>query len=230
MAEKSVIFFDLESDCTFRNCPGDDRSAQFSFMQVTCCCALSVESSQCLLPDEADEVAARGAARVWWRDEAVKGCDPFATLLAEFDRAELIVGYNALDFDFPLLRKHYGRGPGAEARYAAHRCKCLDPFARIRSALEFWPKLDALLEANGLPSKTGDGKEAVTLWELQKRDELQAYCAQDVALLARLCLRSRLRIPRRTGAPFEAANDLFGVASALLARRAAQELAACAAA
>ncbi len=225
MAKRCVVF-DLESDCTFRNCPGDDRSAQFSFMQVTCCCALTIESSQCLLPDEADAAVARGTARVWWRDEAAKGCDPFASLLTEFDQAEIIMGYNALDFDFPLLRKHYGRGPRAEDRYIAHRCKCLDPFARIRSALDFWPKLDALLEANDLPCKSGDGKEAVTLWELQKRDELQAYCAQDVALLARLCLRSRLRIPRRTGPPLLVENDLFGVASALVARRAAEELGA----
>ena len=58
------------------------------------------------------------------------------------------------------------------------------------------PKLDALLAANGLPGKTSDGLEAIRMGERGDRDQLRAYCAEDVRLLAQLTLLPELRVPR----------------------------------
>lgn len=218
----SVVFFDCESDCVFARCPGASRDQQFQNMQATIVCALRLDSKLCLDPEQCDEAMTRGAAMHWWRDVAPKGAGPFDGLLNLFDDAELIVAYNGLDFDFPLLRKHYTRKNGGEARYMAHRLKCLDPFALIRAATGHWPKLGALLEANNLSPKTANGVEAIAMWEEGRRSELLDYCTQDVAAMAWMCLLSQLRMPQISQL---LPNSVFGVASALAARRASKEVA-----
>jgi len=115
-----------------------------------------------------------------------KGATPFYDLFAAFDEADLIVGYNQLDFDFPLLRKYYGKQ--GHDRYTSHRIKCLDIFQRVRGVLGIWPKLEHLLQVNGLPGKSGSGANAVTLWNEGKRKELKEYCAIDVLRTIQLAL------------------------------------------
>ena len=62
-------------------------------------------------------------------------------------------------------------GNAAEERYASHRFKCHDPMVRLLHVVDVQPKLDALLIANGLPTKTADGLEAIRMWEEGERDE-----------------------------------------------------------
>lgn len=145
---------------------------------------------------------------------------PFDKLLTLFDSADLIVAYNGLDFDFPLLRKHYGYGKQAQARYVAHRCKCHDPFAQCRAATDVWFKLDALLQANHMPSKAGDGLLAIKLWEQQKREELLEYCRSDVELLTQLVFMDTVVAPGVGQLP----NTVCGVRSALAWQRAIEPL------
>lgn len=179
-----VVFFDCESDCTFRDCPGQDRSTAFAYMQATIICALSVDAAACL-KDGTDAVSA-ATKHSFWRDAETR--QPFEPLLALFDDAAVIVAYNGLDFDFPLLFKYYARDDPGRLRYFSHRAKCFDPFSRIRAAFDHWPKLDKLLSENGVPTKTSTGLEAVSMWNDGRRDELLAYCTQDVESMAKLCL------------------------------------------
>jgi len=85
--------------------------------------------------------------------------------------------------------------------------------ARVRDATGSYLKLDHLLYVNGLPQKTGSASDAPRLWEDDKRDELEAYCAADVELTARLALKEALSVD-------EAAlpNAVHGMRSALVAQ------------
>jgi hypothetical protein len=179
-------------------------------MQVTVGCAIVVDNKYCEKTgmDAAKLALDNGVAHHWWRDVAEKGHDPFEEMLALFDAADAIVAFNGLEFDFPLLKRHYAHNM---ARYMSHRIKCLDPFNRIRAATTRWPKLDTLLVANNLTSKSGDGKRAIRLWEESRRDELHAYCADDVRLLLQLAMLDTLHFPDVGTLP----NHVGGIASFL---------------
>ena len=190
-----VVVFDAESDLSFARCGGGTRAEQMRRMQATVLCALVFDAALCRHAEDAERALASATALHWWRDDPSYGKNPFAPLLALFDQAELIVAYNGLGFDFPLLRKHYGDGNAAEERYASHRFKCHDPMVRLLHVVDVQPKLDALLIANGLPTKTADGLEAIRMWEEGERDALRDYCAEDVRLLALFALRDSIRVP-----------------------------------
>jgi len=188
----SVVVFDCESDG--RPNPVGTRGEQdFRLVQCTCACAMVLSTDRLCLPEASGALLIDAEHLTCWRDRiAHKGANPFAKLFGAFDRAEVIVGFNALEFDFPLLYKYYGAND--HERYVRHRLKCLDIFSRIRAATGRWPSLGGLLSANGLASKTGDGAEAIRLWNEQRRDDLEAYCVADVRLTAELALLPRMRM------------------------------------
>jgi len=180
----TVVVFDCESDSKPTR-SGPRGELEFRQVQCTVACALVLDTST-LSIDQAREITC-------WRDVApTKGANPFKELLDAFDSADVIVGYNSLDFDMPLLWKHYGTK--AARRYLEHRIKSIDIFSRIRAVTSQWPKLDDLLAANKLGSKSGNGAHAITLWEEQRRDELQQYCMMDVRKTAELALLPRMRM------------------------------------
>ena len=203
---RDVVFFDLESDCAFKDCAGATRKQQMQVMHATVACALSIARDLCVDPDRAGAAMEAARARTFWQD----GRRGFEPLLELFDTAEVIVAYNGLGFDFPLLRKHYA----SQDRYLAHRLKCVDPFALIRMYTDVWPKLDSLLRENGLNQKIADGLLAIKYWKLGMRDLLEEYCASDVSLLAQLCLRREIVLPTGEELP----NHAFGIASHLRIR------------
>lgn len=182
-APKTVVIFDCESDGRPYGCNESRGVNDFKFVQCTCVCALIVPVAQ--LP------SLKGAVQLTcWRDgHGGSDVNPFEPLLQAFDAASIIVGYNAFDFDFPLLWKHYGgQLRPRRTRYFQHRTKCLDMFARLRAVSDIWAKLDDLLKANNLPVKTSNGRHAIHLWENSMRDELEAYCQADVLRTADLAL------------------------------------------
>lgn len=209
-----VLFFDLEAD-------SGSRADDFKWTQVTCACATMISVDACIKatgdPEAAERAVANGTHRHWWRDVAELGQDPLEEMLRLMDMAVLIVAFNGLEYDFPLMKRHYCRN---FKRYVAHRTKTLDPFMNIKLATGKWYKLDRLLIANGLPAKIANGKEAITMWEQDRREELREYCAADVFLMARLCLQSEIVLPDCG----RAENRLFGVASALAACEASRKL------
>lgn len=212
-----VVVFDCESDCTFKSLGGLCREEAYMRMQATVVCALVLKTRHCNHPGARKQALETAEAHHWWRDETtVEGQGPFSGLLKLFDVADCIVAYNGLDFDFHLLRKHYGNSKTARRRWMEHRAKCHDPFARLRATTDLWFKLDVLLVANGIPAKTGTGLEAIKLWEQGRREELLAYCTQDVRCLAELVLQDTIEAPN-VGT---LANHVHGVASALAGFRA----------
>jgi hypothetical protein len=189
--ESFCVVFDAETDCAFKECPGADKDEKLHrYMQITTLCAAVVPSKLVVEGSDWKYVKEHTKKLTLWRDEAADGCTPFDELLKLFDDAEVIVCFNGLDFDFPLLRRFYRplEGCSATQRYVHHRSKTLDIMARARDSTGLYMKLDLLLAENGLSTKTGDGLKAISLWRDQKRDELADYCYMDVELTLQLAL------------------------------------------
>lgn len=172
----SIVVFDCESD-GLPTRVGVRNELNFDGIVCTVACALVVPARRVdgVWVLERD----KETQHTYWIDVAPQ----FTGLLQLFDDADLIVGFNSLSFDLPLLYKHYKR---QHDQYISHRLKSHDVFLRIRDATGTWPKLDFLLRENGLASKTSSGDEAVKMWEQQRRNELEAYCAADVRLTLEL--------------------------------------------
>jgi len=188
---KYVIVFDCESDSLFSTLPGNFHEDKIRFMQFTVVSALALPCEPIEAGAPIDEIMSRGVMYNWWRDVAEDGNNPLVSLLALFDGAEAIVGYNCNGFDFPLIKRFYRPTQSTTKpvqRYVDHRTKTLDIMSRVRDATGYYMKLDDLLNRNGLSSKSSNGKEAVGMWERGERDELKNYCNTDVMLTARLAL------------------------------------------
>lgn len=214
-ADGYSVVFDCESDCGFAEVAGYTREEKIAkFMQFTVVCAQVIRSSAVVWGASADDVLRESEKLTWWRDVAQRGDTPVDSLLALFDGADVIVGYNCLCFDFPLLKRFYGKGSAALQRYASHRSKCLDIMARVHDVCGVYYKLDALLTANGLEAKIGHGSKAIQLWHDGRREELQAYCASDVELTARLALLETLGCGNVV-----ATHNVHGLRSAIAASR-----------
>jgi hypothetical protein len=215
-----VVVFDCETDCTFASAAGFDRADQMKSMQVTVVCAEVLEAAvvdASSTTADAPEPSVEPQRITCWRDDNDAEGGPLEALFAAFDRASLIVAYNGIGFDMPVMRKYYG----SAERHMSHLQKLHDPFDRIRSNTGLWVGLDAVLSRNGLPTKTGSGVDAVRLWEEGRRDELVRYCANDVTALTRLVLRrGPLEVGAKRGRDQEGGKALV-VSSAVYAAGAA---------
>tara|TARA_B110001452_G_scaffold259855_1_gene256709 strand:+ start:6880 stop:7638 length:759 start_codon:yes stop_codon:yes gene_type:complete len=192
-----VVVFDCESDSLFSTLPGESHEDKIRYMQFTVVSALALPCELIEAGAPIDDIMSRGVVYNWWRDVAEDGNNPLVSLLALFDGAEAIVGYNCNGFDFPLIRRFY-RPTQSTAhpvqRYVDHRTKTLDIMSRVKDATGSYMKLDELLKRNGLSSKSSNGKEAVGMWERGERDALKSYCDTDVMLTAKLALLETLAI------------------------------------
>lgn len=133
-----------------------------------------------------------------WDDKhVVFGEDGLQSLLDGMAQAEVITGFNILDFDFPLLFATMNKlGMGApKDRGASLIEKTYDPLFDIRAYLmtkfaKGW-HLQAIARANLTIEKSGDGADAPGLWQDGKHDELKSYVTQDVRVETALFLHCR---------------------------------------
>jgi hypothetical protein len=216
---RTCVVFDLETQQLISGSFGTSRSEQISNLQVSVGCALVIPSDA--IDDKllsAQQVIDRSRSIEVWRDQSPDASGPFGELFACLDAAEVIVAYNGIGFDLPVLFKYISHRENARRRFGEWMAKTHDPFLRLRSATGVWASLDKMLAANGLPTKTSSGVEAVQMWEQQQRDKLLAYCKCDVEMLTRLVLLPglRMRMPNGESAPMH----LVSVRSALESTRA----------
>ena len=114
-------------------------------------------------------------------------------LAHHMESADVIVIYNGRWFDLKILANYY-----SEDQIARWAHKLRDPFEYARRILGEWPKLNAMLTANGIDVKTGDGVEAVAWWQQGKYDQVLEYCAADVSKLRELIMIGEtLRCPAK---------------------------------
>lgn len=204
-----VAIFDIETQNAIRSMPGSTRLDQIAMLQLSCASVLCLKSELALDPSRGGEAIESGVMRTFWRDG--DGATAISRMIELLDGAELIVCYNGLGFDFPVIRKHYR----SAEQYAAQLNKTHDIFTRIREVLGQWPKLDALLKVNDLELKTANGLEAIKMWDEGRREELQTYCECDVRQCARLVLLPTIRVPGGG----VVSNHVGGIASALVSVR-----------
>lgn len=101
-----------------------------------------------------------------------------ALLLQEIRKADHVVGFNLLEFDYKVLRKY-----GSVGR-VSH--KTVDMMRRCEQHLGFRPKLDDLTTATLGAKKGADGLLAIRLYREGRIKELEQYCKRDVELTRRL--------------------------------------------
>ncbi len=104
--------------------------------------------------------------------------EEFPQMWPYFQKAELLVTFNGLYFDIPLLNKYYKKEGLGDL--TAH--KHLDIFKEVKQVSGRWLKLDKIAEGTFGIRKSGDGLEAVKWWREGKVDEIRKYCLDDVKI------------------------------------------------
>jgi len=104
--------------------------------------------------------------------------DTVADLIAELKSADLIVGFNQLGFDYPVL--------GAYTQDNLSLLPNVDMLDHLHRRLGFRVSLDNLAAATLGTGKSADGLQAVRWWREGDMDNLFAYCEKDVEVTRRL--------------------------------------------
>lgn len=93
-------------------------------------------------------------------------------LVDELRSAELVVGFNVVEFDYEVLRG-YGEFP-------FERLPTLDLMEHLARRLGFRVSLDSVATASLRVGKTGDGLQAIRWYRQGQIDKVLSYCQQDV--------------------------------------------------
>jgi DEAD/DEAH box helicase domain-containing protein len=100
--------------------------------------------------------------------------DDFATLFQIFESADVLVGFNSINFDIEVLRPLYTGSVDAFAH--------LDLMVRFKEATGHRISLDAIAQETLGKGKSGKGLDAIKYYKEGRKKELAQYCLQDVAL------------------------------------------------
>ncbi len=88
-------------------------------------------------------------------------------------RADLVVGFNVVNFDYEVLM-------GYTVLDLPHQCRTLDLMVEVEKKLGHRLGLDAIATATLGVGKTADGLEAIRWWREGKLAEIAEYCCYDV--------------------------------------------------
>jgi DEAD/DEAH box helicase domain-containing protein len=134
----------------------------------------------------AEQGISYGCAWLSWCDEfRLYGEEDLHLLAADMAGADIVTGFNILDFDFPLLQATLERvKPDFKFNWDPVVYNSYDILADIREALgtkfaKGW-RLDDVAGATLTCKKNGDGALAPGLWKDGKHAELCTYVLQDV--------------------------------------------------
>jgi DEAD/DEAH box helicase domain-containing protein len=104
-------------------------------------------------------------------------------LLARLAGLELVVGFNLLRFDYQVLSPYLPAG--------WRRPVTLDILEQVHHSLGYRRSLAHLATETLGATKSADGLQALRWWRQGRREEVAAYCRQDVALTRDLYLYGR---------------------------------------
>lgn len=94
-------------------------------------------------------------------------------LVDQLLRADLVVGFNILNFDYEVLM-------GYTVLDLPHQCRTLDLMVEVEKKLGHRLGLDAIATATLGVGKTADGLDAIRWWREGKLAEIAEYCCYDV--------------------------------------------------
>ncbi len=99
-------------------------------------------------------------------------------LITELQSADLVIGFNQLGFDYPVLQRY--------TSVVLKDLPTLDLMQKVERALGFRLGLDALASATLGEGKSSDGLQAVRWWREGRVEEIFVYCQKDVEVTKRL--------------------------------------------
>ena len=99
--------------------------------------------------------------------------DDVDILINQLLKADLVVGFNVINFDYEVLA-------GYTILDIAHNARTLDMLVEVEKSLGHRLKLDSIASATLGVGKTADGLEALTWWKEGRLLEIAEYCCFDV--------------------------------------------------
>lgn len=147
---KNIVYFDLETKKSFDEVGGRNK---LRYLGVSLGVTYSTE---------------RGTYEVY-------GENRVNDLIDELRRADLVVGYNIIGFDFPVLQ-------GENEFFDFEQVPSLDMMLDIQEAVETRPPLDSVAHACLGIEKTAEGLQAVKWYREGKLLEIAEYCCYDVKI------------------------------------------------
>jgi DEAD/DEAH box helicase domain-containing protein len=94
-------------------------------------------------------------------------------LIDQLVRADLVVGYNVVNFDYEVLM-------GYTILDLPDRCRTLDLLVDLEKSLGHRVGLDSVANATLGVGKTGDGLDAIRWWREGRLVDIAEYCCFDV--------------------------------------------------
>jgi len=155
VSRKNIVYFDLETQRSFGDVGGPSHKDK---MEVSVAVTFST---------------ARNAYEIYAENEMEKLGD-------ELLRADLVVGWNHVQFDYPVLQPYVFQN-------LAEQTINLDMMLETEALLGIRLKLDAVATATLGTGKSADGLDALRWWQEHKRTgdfaplrKIAEYCAFDV--------------------------------------------------
>ena len=155
MAEKNIVYFDLETQRSFSDVGGASHKDKMGM-------SVGVTYS-----------TANGSYRIYGEDEV-------DDLVDELVKADLVLGWNHVEFDYPVLQ-------GYTIYDLPNQTVNLDMMLMLQEILGFRLKLDAAAAGSLGMGKTADGLDALKWWQEYKKTgnneplmKIAEYCAFDV--------------------------------------------------
>jgi DEAD/DEAH box helicase domain-containing protein len=112
------------------------------------------------------EGAPGGALPRWSREDV-------DALVDQLLKADLVVGFNVINFDYEVLSRY-------TVLDLAHTARTLDMLVEIEKVLGHRLSLDSVATATLGVGKTGDGLDAIRWWREGRLLEIAEYCCFDV--------------------------------------------------
>ena len=104
--------------------------------------------------------------------------EEFEKMWPYFQKAELLISFNGLYFDIPLLNKYYKKAGLGDL----NKIRSLDLFKEVKQTNGRWLKLDKIAEGTFGMKKSGSGLDAIVWWRNGEIDKIRKYCLEDVKL------------------------------------------------
>ncbi len=145
---KDIVYFDLETQRTANDAGGWDKKRD---MGISLAVTYSTASEEYRIFSEKDVNA----------------------LVDQLVRADLVVGFNVINFDYEVLAAY-------TILDLAHTTRTLDLLVEIEKKLGHRLSLDSIASATLGVGKTGDGLDAIRWWREGRLLEIAEYCCFDV--------------------------------------------------
>ncbi|HZM01821.1 MAG TPA: ribonuclease H-like domain-containing protein [Candidatus Saccharimonadales bacterium] len=147
---KNVVYFDLETQRSADEVGGWDKIREMR---------MSVGVTYSTL---------RGGYRIYREDEV-------NDLIEELRRADLVVGFNSLRFDYEVLAGH-------NPFFDIEQVPTLDMLVDLQKTLQHRLSLDAIAHATLGVEKTAEGLQAIRWYKEGRMMEIAEYCCYDVKI------------------------------------------------